>query len=164
MDGQPYRDAITVEPFFGPRSDLALLFREADDSLSEINSYKELGEVLVTRHDGQIVGHLQLISRGVEWEIKSLAVLERYRGRRMGTALVRAAIRRAFSAGAAELRVSTATADISNLRFYQRLGFRMDRIERDVFTEDRGYSPAEVDGIPVRDRVWFWLPNDGGGP
>src|ERR1700712_4614801 len=119
MDGQASGDAITVEPFFGPRSDLALLFREADDSLSEINSYSELGEVLVTRHEGQIVGHLQLISRGGEWEIKSLAVLERYRGRRMGTALVLAAIRRAFSAGAAELRVSTATADISNLRFYQ---------------------------------------------
>ena len=51
--------------------------------------------------------------------------------------------------------VATATADISNLRFYQRLGFRMDRVQQDVFTVDRGYANLEVDGIPVRDRVWF---------
>jgi ribosomal protein S18 acetylase RimI-like enzyme len=58
-------------------------------------------------------------------EIKSLAVLERYRGRGMGGALIRAATERAFSAGAAEVMVSTATADIGNLRFYQGLGFHM---------------------------------------
>ncbi len=94
MDGRPSRVAITVESFLGPRSDLASLFREADDSLSEIDSYKELGEVIVTRHDEKIVGHLQLIKAAV----------------------------------------------------------------------DRGYPPTEVDGIPVRDRVWFCLDNHKGGP
>jgi hypothetical protein len=39
----------TIEPFSGSRSDLPLLFREADDSASEITSYMELGEVLVAR-------------------------------------------------------------------------------------------------------------------
>ncbi len=41
-------------------------------------------------------------------------------------------------------------------RFYQRLGFRMTRIDRDVFTEAAGYPPGlEVDGVPILDRVWF---------
>jgi hypothetical protein len=31
----------------------------------------------------------------------------------------------------------------------------MDRVERDAFTTDRGYSCLKVDDIPVRDRVWF---------
>ena len=53
------------------------------------------------------------------------------------------------------MRVATATADIANLRFYQRLGFRMDHVERDAFTIDRGYRSLHVDRIPVRDRVWF---------
>ena len=66
-----------------------------------------------------------------------------------------AALKRAFSAGAARVLVATATADIDNLRFYQRPGFRMDRVERDAFSVDRGYPIPEVDDIPVRDRVWF---------
>jgi hypothetical protein len=52
--------------------------------------------------------------------------------------------------------VATAAADIANLRFYQRLGFRMRSIERDAFTVARGYDPdAKVDGIKLRDRVWL---------
>jgi hypothetical protein len=52
--------------------------------------------------------------------------------------------------------VTTAAADTGNLRFYQRCGFRFSRNERDFFGPETGY-PDEVviDGIPLRDRVWF---------
>jgi RimJ/RimL family protein N-acetyltransferase len=60
-----------------------------------------------------------------------------------------------FSAGAIRVFAATATADIRNLRFYQRLGFRMDRIERDAFSVARGYPVLEMEGIPLRDRVWL---------
>ncbi|HEU5037302.1 MAG TPA: hypothetical protein VFT70_09865 [Nocardioides sp.] len=51
---------------------------------------------------------------------------------------------------------ATATADVGNLRFYQRCGFRMTRGRRDVFTPETGYPPAlEIDGIPLLDQVWF---------
>jgi len=43
------------------------------------------------------------------------------------------------------------------LRFYQRSGFRMLRVERDAFTSTAGYPPMKVDGIPLRDRVWLSL-------
>jgi hypothetical protein len=44
------------------------------------------------------------------------------------------------------------------LRFYQLLGFRMLRVERDAFTASAGY-PHEptIDGIPLRDRIWLSL-------
>jgi ribosomal protein S18 acetylase RimI-like enzyme len=154
---QPSTYALTVEAFSGPRSELALLFAEADDSAAQIAEYRDLGEVIVARWDGQIAGHVQLINGGREWEIKSLAVFEQYRGIGVGSALGRAALERAFSAGATRVLVSTASADIANLRFYQRLGFRMDRVERDAFRAERGYACTEVDGIPVRDQVWFSL-------
>lgn len=146
---------IKIEPFFGSRSELLPLFSEADDSPAEINRYMELGEVLVARHGQEIVGHIQLIGSGTDWEIKSVAVVNRQRGQGIGTALVRTARTRAFSAGATRLLVSTATADIDNVGFYQRLGFRMCRIEKNAFTPERGYSILQVDGIPVRDKVWF---------
>lgn len=149
-----------IELFRGPRSQLLPLFEEADDSRAEIDGYIELGEVLVARLSRTIVGHIQLIGRGAEWEIKSIAVSREERGRGIGAALVRAAVERAFAAGARRVLVATATADIENLRFYQRSGFRMDRVERDAFTPERGYPPMKVSGIPLRDRVWFSMDRD----
>jgi ribosomal protein S18 acetylase RimI-like enzyme len=150
------RVAVIVEQFRGSRSELLPLFAQADDSPAEINRYIEQGEMLVARRAQQIVGHVQLIPAGDDWEIKSVAVIEPLQGQGIGSALMRGALERAFSAGAARVLVATATADISNLRFYQRLGFRMERIERDVFGADRGYpAHLEAGGIPVRDRVWF---------
>lgn len=150
-----FESPVVVVPFHGLRSDLRSLFAEADDSPTEIESYIELGDVLVAKHAQRIVGYVQLLVAGAEWEIKSMAVIEERRGRGIGAALVRAVLERAFSQGAARVRVATATADIENLRFYQRLGFRMDRVERDAFTAERGYSGLRVNGIRVRDRVWF---------
>ena len=50
--------------------------------------------------------------------------------------------------------VATAAADIGNLRFYQRQGFRMRSVERDAFTPATGYPPGLlIDGIELRDRV-----------
>lgn len=47
-------------------------------------------------------------------------------------------------------------ADIGNLRFYQRRGFRMDHIVHDAFGSATGYSDdAMVDGIPRRDQLFF---------
>ena len=146
---------VAIEPFRGSRSELLPLFAEADNSSAEIDSYIDLGEVLVARRAHRIIGHVQLIGAGAGLEIKSLAVVEDERARGIGASLVRAALERASSAGAARVLVATSTADIHNLRFYQRLGFRMERIERDAFTIDRGYRIPEVDGIPIRDRVWF---------
>jgi hypothetical protein len=59
--------------------------------------------------------------------------------------------------------VGTAAADIGNLRFYQRTGFRLLAIDRDAFTAATGYPDAIViDGIPLLDRVW--LSKDLNGP
>ena len=60
--------------------------------------------------------------------------------------------------GVTTLLVVTAAADIGNLRFYQRQGFRMQSIVRDAFTPATGYPPGlHIDGIKLRDRVWFDL-------
>jgi len=149
------RMTFSIEHFPDSRGALRPLFALADDSPTEIDRYLALGEVLVARLAQDIVGHVQLIAAGPTWEIKSLAVMDQQQRQGIGAALVRAALDRAFAAGASRVVVATAAADIANLRFYQRLGFRMDRIERDVFTTARGYPSQEVDGIPIRDQVWF---------
>ena len=117
------------------------------------------GRVLVAAIDGEVVGCLQLLDPNEgEIELAILAVAEAHQGRGIGTALVELAIAEARDQGLQSMRVGTSSADISNLRFYQRRGFRMLSIERDAFTPADGYPEGiTTDGLPLRDRVWLTL-------
>ena len=153
--GWPTPLELTIELFKGARAALRPFFEMADDSAAEIDDYIEAGEVFVAQHGGEIVAHIQTISRCAEWEIKSLSVLETRRRQGIGTMLVRFVLDVATSACSTRLIVGTATADTSVILFYERLGFGFERIERNVFTAERGYPAIEVNGIPVCDRVWL---------
>jgi GNAT superfamily N-acetyltransferase len=143
---------LTVEPFGGDRAQLRALFEEAEDSPAALDAYIGSGVVLVARAGDDILGHLQL----VDGEILNMAVASDHRGAGIGRALVEHAIELARAEGRATIMVATATADVGNLRFYQRCGFRLRSVERDAFTTERGYPAGlESDGIPVRDRVWL---------
>jgi GNAT superfamily N-acetyltransferase len=106
-----------------------------------------------------VVGHLQLIdSNGKQVELRSLAVAPDHQGQGIGTALIDRAVAEARTEGRQAVLVATASADVDNLRFYQRRGFRMLRIERDAFMPSDGYSEGlTIGGVPLRDRVWFDL-------
>ena len=76
----------------------------------------------------------------------------------MGARLVEQAAAACRAEGARTLTVATATADIGNLRFYQRGGLRADSVARDAFASGDGYPPRlEADGIPVPDGIRFSL-------
>ena len=104
------------------------------------------------------MGHLQLTDTGHpgQAEVKNMAVREDQQGRGVGRRLMHAALTLLAAEGITTVRVATAAADIGNLRFYQRQGFRMRAVERDAFTPATGYPPGiVVDGIPLCDRVWL---------
>jgi ribosomal protein S18 acetylase RimI-like enzyme len=155
--------SVRVEPYSGERELLRGLFELAEDSRAELDSYLHAGQVLVAVVDAEIVGHLQLVDTGRPGraEIKNMAVREHLRGRGIGRRLIRAAAGRVAAEGGTELLVATAAADVGDLRFYQRQGFRMRSIERDAFTPATGYPPGlTIDGVPLRDRVWLDRPLD----
>ena len=159
----PHDEAVHVSRHAGPRSDLRRLFQEAEDSARELDAYIDAGEVLVAITGDRVVGHLQLIDSPADGasEIKNMAVEATYRGRGIGRMLVEAAIDLARARGQSTVTVATASADTGNLRFYQRLGFRMRTIERDAFTPIVGYPAGlMIDGIRLRDRVWLDLQLD----
>ena len=106
------------------------------------------------------MGHVQVVPSASpgEVELKNMAVLTRHQGRGIARALVESLIALLAGERVSRLLVATAAADIGNLRFYQRCGFRLRAVERDVFTEAAGYPPGVVvDGIELRDRVWLDL-------
>jgi predicted N-acetyltransferase YhbS len=150
--------AIQIDWYSGPHSALRAMFELAEDSQVQLDSYLELGHVLVARDGAEIIGHLQLVptTHDKEIELKSMAVVPERRGAGVGRSLVMAAIERSRAEGWARMLVSTAAASTGNLRFYQRVGFRMLSVERDAFTRDTGYpEPIFIEGIPMLDRVWL---------
>lgn len=148
--------------YTGDRAALLPLFRIADDSEQEIASYRARGTVLVATDGDALVGHVQMIEPGSSidaapaWELKSLAVADSHRHRGLGRRLVEAGLAHARSHGASRALLATGAADTALLRFYQRIGFRLLRVERDAFTPAAGYPPdLHVDGIRLLDRAWL---------
>jgi GNAT superfamily N-acetyltransferase len=132
---------VIIEPYAGDRARIRALFELAEDSRAALDAYIDAGRVLVAWNKDEPIGQLQLVS---------------HQRRGVGAALVAAAVELARADGIGALVVATAAADTGNLRFYQRLGFRLRSVERDAFTPQTGYSePIEIDGIPLRDRVWL---------
>lgn len=151
---------LTIRWHTAPRQELRALFVLAEDSPERLDSSLGLGRVLVAVEQGITVGYVQLVGCETpgDIEMRSLAVAEGRQRKGIGRALVEHAVAEARADGARTLLVATATSDVGNLRFYQRLGFRMLRVERDAFTASDGYPEGLViDGIPLRDRVWLTL-------
>jgi ribosomal protein S18 acetylase RimI-like enzyme len=148
---------VRIDWYDGDRSRLRALFEEAEDSPAQLDGYLDEGTVLVARLAGEVVGHLQLVDTGEpgEVELKNMAVAAPARGNGIGRALVDRALGELRAGGHARLVVATAAADVGNLRFYQRCGFRLSRIDHDVFVAGTGYDDLTIDGIPLRDQVWF---------
>lgn len=154
---------VRVETYDGPREELRGLFELAEDSAAELDSYLHAGRVLTATVGLDVVGHLQLVEtdRRGQTEIKNMAVREDWQGGGIGARLVRAAVDLLAAEGGTAMLVATAAADVGNLRFYQRQGFRMRSVERDAFTPAAGYPPGtRIDGIELRDRVWLDRPVD----
>jgi ribosomal protein S18 acetylase RimI-like enzyme len=150
--------AAVIDEHTGDRAALLPLFREADDSELEIAGYLARGTLLVARDAEVVIGHVQLIEdlAPATWELKSLAVAEAHRRHGLGRRLVEAGLAFARGRGAVRVTLATGAADTHLLRFYQQLGFRLVRIERDAFTPATGYPAALfVDGIRLLDRAWL---------
>ena len=128
--------AVRIERHTGSRSELRSLFALAEDSEAQLESYLDAGVVLVARAGDRAVGHLQLVDTddARQCEIKNMAVEASHRGRGVGRALIEAAVELARTQRRSSLLVATAAADVGNLRFYQRAGFRV-WLDRDLDTD-----------------------------
>jgi len=84
--------------------------------------------LLVARVDGMVVGTLTLVvfpvATGVRARIEDVVVDEAARGRGIGTALTREAVRLARAAGARSVDLTSRPSREAANRLYERLGFR----------------------------------------
>ena len=143
----------------GSRRELWSLFELADGSATAIGEYLDHGVVHVATSGATAVGHSQVIEvePGI-CELRSLAVLPGHRQKGLGTRLVARSVSWLRERSVLRLVVGFPAANLDVLGFYQRLGFRLLRVDRDAYGPELGYSEElHTNGIRVRDRVWLEL-------
>ena len=107
--------------------------------------------------EGRLVGMITLIKRAREWEILTLDSLQRWGG--VGTLLLDAAVDAARSVDIERIMVRTSNDNLDAFRFYQRRGFRLEKVVQGVIDKERKLKPeipvTGLHGIPLRDEVIF---------
>lgn len=134
----------------------------ADESEQQVRSYLQRGDLYVysRRDDASAVAGIILAIAADETviELKVVAVEPRSQGQGIGKRMLAAVLDELRARGFRQVIVGTANAAIGQLAYYQKAGFRLQRIERDFFSPDRGYPQMMVDnGIRLRDMVWMEL-------
>ena len=98
---------------------------------------------------------MTVVQHGDELEVLTLDAVERWQG--VGTALLNAAIEIARSRGCRRLWLITTNDNVDALRFYQRRGLRLARIEPAPWTgppdAQAGDPGGGLHGIPIRDEL-----------
>ncbi len=125
----------------------------ADPSKQMIEEYLSDGKLYAAAWEDTVVGVFVLLPHGNnEWELKNIAVAEEWHGKGVGKALIAEAIEAARSEGATYLEVGTGNSSINQLAFYQKSGFRMQRIAKNYYTLNYP-DPIMENGIECRDMI-----------
>lgn len=111
---------------------------------------------LVAERDGQLAGVLTYVVADGQCEILTLHAAERWQG--VGSGLVATVERLASERGCRRLWVLTTNDNVDALRFYQRRGFRLAKLNAGAVDRARATLKPEIPthglhGIPIRDEV-----------
>jgi len=128
----------------------------ADPSEEKIRSYLSGSRCFVASTDGVTVGAcvVQALDAGAH-ELMAIAVHPAHQRAGHGTALLKFVIEFFRDSGARQLEVGTGTFGYQ-LAFYQRQGFRVDRIDHDFFVQNYP-EPIFEDGIQLFDMLRLTL-------
>ena len=148
-----------IEP--GADRDEWLALLELADEPVPLRGYLQQGVLYGVRSVDD--GHPSGAVLAIAWddhtaELRAVAVAEGKQGTGLGSWLVAEVCDRLRASGTRRVVVGTASSGTRQLAFYQRLGFRLTHIERDFFTDEKGYPADHAEnGIPTRDMVWMDL-------
>ncbi|MEA5450455.1 GNAT family N-acetyltransferase [Leptolyngbya sp. CCNP1308] len=133
------------------------LLLDADPSRELIDAYIHQSTVMGLVDGDTAIAVVVLMEREPQGvEVMNMAVAPSYQGKKLGKLLLAAAIERSRQRGIRRMLVGTGNAGIGQLAFYQKMGFRLEAIDRDYFI--RTYpEPIFENGIWCRDRVLLSL-------
>lgn len=138
------------------QAQLRTFLLEADPDWVQVSSYLFQSNLfLMLDEQAQIIAQLCLLETNDQAEIKNLTVVENHQGQGLAKRLIQHAIESAKQMHIHTLWVKTGNSSLDQLALYQKCGFRMSHIERDVF---RDYpAPIYENGIRCLDQVVLCL-------
>jgi ribosomal protein S18 acetylase RimI-like enzyme len=150
---------LTRVPPGGERERYLPLLLLADESERQVRSYFQQGDLYAYGAGDAVVGIVLVVPSGNgAVELKAVAVESGEQSRGIGKQMLLAVLSELRKRGVRRVIVGTANAGIRQLAYYQKVGFRLSRIERDFFSPGRGYPAVmEDNGIRLRDMVWMDL-------
>jgi ribosomal protein S18 acetylase RimI-like enzyme len=101
-----------------------IIGREPGPMSTDLASSAEAGELWVAEDGGEAVGVLVLVPHPDHLLLESVAVAPDAQGRGIGSALLRVADEQAAAAGLPEVRLYTHERMTTNIRRYERSGYR----------------------------------------
>lgn len=129
----------------------------ADPSRTMIEEYLADGKLYAAAWEETVVGVFVIVPLGEnDWELKNIAVSEEWQGKGVGKALIEGAIEAVKSEDGTYLEVGTGNSSIGQIAFYQKVGFRMQRVAKNFFTLNYP-EPIIEDGIQCRDMIVFGM-------
>jgi ribosomal protein S18 acetylase RimI-like enzyme len=152
------RERFRIVPAGPARDRYWSLLLLADESESQVRSYYQQGDLYVLEDEtGAPLGLVLTLPAGDgAVELKAVAVTPERHNQGIGKRLLALVLADLRAGGVRRAIVGTGNSGIGQLAFYQKAGFRLWRIERDVFSPARGYPEGiEENGIPLRDMVWL---------
>ncbi len=104
---------------------------------------------------GDWIGVLTFLIRNDECEVTSFNSLEQGKG--IGRALMDEMVREAKVKNCKRIHLLTTNDNLNALKFYQKYGFEIERINRGAINESRKQKPSiplvGMNGIPLRDEI-----------
>lgn len=134
------------------------LLLDADPYKEIVDSYISRSTVFEVLNVGKLVGIVVLLpTRPETLEIVNIAVAPEQQNLGIGTLIVKKMIESAGLAGYSTLEIGTGSNSYRQLHIYQKLGFRMDWIDKDFFIKN---YPKKIidkyltfDGFVLKDMV-----------
>ncbi len=128
------------------------LLLEADPSRKQVDKFLDISHCFVGKLGDEVIGVFLLKKiTNKETELLNIAVATRYQKHGYGTLLLKEAIKNARELGAEKILLGTGTFG-HQLKFYQRLGFRVDSVEKNFFLDNYSQAVYE-DGVQHKDML-----------
>lgn len=148
------RYRTTLEEITGEREDYLPYLLVADEDEAIVRSYMNDGELYAIRCGEHLAGVALLIEQSETIiELRNIAVEPEFQGKGIGKIALQMISESSRAKSYTQVVVGTANSSIDNIAFYQKAGFRMEKIEKDFFSS---YSvPIYENGIRAVDMIIF---------
>lgn len=130
------------------------LFLLADESEAMADRYLNKGEANLIKIEGETIGVILFTFPDPQTvELKNIAIKPCYQGQGIGKQTLALAEDHYAAKGCKAMVVGTANSSISAIAFYQKAGFRINRIKKDFFLHYP--EPIVEEGIQAIDMLLF---------